>query len=389
MEGQKVKKVKNTTLISVLVLSSITIVCVLALVLSNIFFFVSEEERLKRAFVGFVSYENVENLYQLDKENSQQLKAFNEEYGKKNEYVDMVFRLKGGEDDGKVVIRSTGVGYGKGAITMYIVYDTEGKVYGIRKYKVAEANSFWNKIKMEEVSQSFSGGSSDKEFDNSLIKGGTGATFTLNGITQAVNLANKCYKLLVLGQKEEKEIVAEADLTEIKRLFTLDGTKYNNVTIQQVYKYPVRSQEISFTGNASGITGSAKVENVFVADETYYILDVSSSGGTYGEFSVYFLMDNDDATIAAAVSYKDTIYKHLPHDATALQSNLAITNLFKGVSLDEIKSMDKYLYGSTNATESNNGIKAAAFAALSSFAEMKQKTEEYDAQNSREEIHNG
>lgn len=364
---------------SIVVLSIITVVCVAILAVVNDFWKVTDEERFARAVSNLMQADSFEILYDGDNvegENYSVVAEFNSTFGGTDHKVNKVRLAKGGRDDGYILFESTGRGYKQKFVKVFIGYDKEGKITGVSLSDISTANNLVGYINWSTASSSLR----DKDYQT-VIGGGsdiianTGATLTLDGVAEAINISNQFYKNIILGVEEKAEVVTDTQkIAQLNKLFEINQSEYNDVeTPTQYVRYPIRTSTVNVLG------GSANVEAVYYADETYVILEVNSSGGSYGNWTLLILLHNEKSTIAAInpIYSNNTPYEDI--DASKLVAPGLLTSTFKDIEKEDIADMDKFLHGTTGATNTNVGLKAGVYHALDQQDQLRQELAEYIA----------
>lgn len=376
----KMKKKLNPILSSVIVLVCVSVICVGLLAVANNFLALTPEELEKRelAFLQDVlpatTYDKEYN-YKATDNNANKIKAFNTDFGTSDNYVTRVFKAKGGANDGQYIIESVGKGF-NGVFTVLTGYNKDATIKKtmVSEQPPAERTSFLN---FNTLSEKLAGKNGDVGTGNDY-KGfvGTGATVTLNGVLKAVNLSNTFYVRVIAGGAVEKpEIKNDSKtLSYINKLFTIAGGEYAGKSFTEYKSYPIRINGTKMFGAAS-----AKITEVCLVGANFVVLKVESSGGSFGGWTIYALMTQDGAIVSVVHAATNMDISPGEYDASALASDTTLTNLFKGKTKAEIDAMGQYLAGTTGVTETNNGIKAAAYCALEKVSEAYAKIVEFDA----------
>lgn len=237
---------KSTAFKCICVLLSIVLICGILLTICNALFAVSDQERLDRA-ISKIYGETVE--YDPNEE-------VDEDYSSTALYtINQVYPLKGSHD-GEYLLNITGNGgYGGGTVTCWVVANiNDGEFNGISKVTIDSnsGQSYIAKIGSGDL-QALINQQENSEFTSFTTSGiSTGATFSLNAITNCMNGATEYIKAVYCGYVSPYADYEYTDYIDDVTTFSVSGTE---VTYQIKTKVcgPADPFEISVTVGENGI----------------------------------------------------------------------------------------------------------------------------------------
>lgn len=370
----KKKGAARGTLICMAVLFTIAVVCTALLAVVNRFFppYEAGPTELYALIQNICPTDGDKYTIVYDSE-SAEIKDYNAAKGTSSNYISYVFSVDDGEHKGKSVIYGSGGGY-SGVINVLTAFNPDGTVYKFQFVGVGGGNDRWNKVEgvLGQINESVSG--KDGGFTGNDFKTLTGvsqATMSMEGLASAMNISAAFYKEVILGEEEQKEVVTDTALIEkLNKIFAVEGTAVTGKTVAEYVKVPFSTPQASYY-NEHGTDGKANISALYLGDGEYLIAEVKASAGGFGNWTMLVLLDKNTKK---AVSIVQTANSTLPipgeYESDKLVSDKVLTDIFAGKSADEIKGFDKYLAGSTGATETNNGAKAAVLCVLANADEM-------------------
>lgn len=191
--------VMKNTLKSVIALAIIAAVCVTLLSVANgLFPKPDTSAKLDNKTIALLQdicdSESYEILFGSDSEAVSEFNASSGSADTKN-YVNAVYRATGSKNNGKIIVEAIGAGYSNGPITILVSYTDDRKIMGVAVKNVDTANTFYGSNLedtgiLDGILESLVGKSGNVGKGKDLMAG-TGATYSLNGIASAVNLANE------------------------------------------------------------------------------------------------------------------------------------------------------------------------------------------------------